>query len=352
MRWPLNRTSPIGIAVDGRWICAVQMARSGSQSTINAATSIRRTQAVPHIDLAEAGRLREVLDRQGFSGNEIVTAVPSSSLITGIFELPPKSSGIALGELADRELTAAHKYDDGTVTSAHWELPKPQRATKGTCVMTAGCVNEDAETILDSFEGAGFRVRGIDTEGWAIVRALGGLLDDPSQMVAILGLGWDGVRVIVAHGPVIVYERALGGCAFRQVHDAVRAGLDDDEEAADYLLFEVGMNEEEEGPSKRLLNLVQNAIRDNATGVARELEASLAYAAQEYGTTVDRLLLVGEGATIPGIADVLHAETQLPTMPIAPDRVGRAAATAALAASSPLLMTACGLAAYPGDLLR
>jgi len=70
---------------------------------VTAATSLAKTSAEPTLSAEEAEQLVRLLNAEGFRGNELVVGVPGPRLLTGILDLPPRSSGAPVEEIAKVE---------------------------------------------------------------------------------------------------------------------------------------------------------------------------------------------------------------------------------------------------------
>src|SRR5690606_26804280 len=128
--------SPIGIDVGARSIKAAQLGRAGRAWGVR--TLARLTRSTPGLPgAAEAVRLADSLGRLGFQGRRVVLAVPEDRLLTSVFELPPRSSGAPLEQMAIMELARSVRRDARSLEAACWEVPAPTRAGAGTHLMAA-----------------------------------------------------------------------------------------------------------------------------------------------------------------------------------------------------------------------
>jgi type IV pilus assembly protein PilM len=341
---------PIGIELGGRLIGAVQLRTSGRGNVVVAARSITRARPDVEIDGNEINRLADVLERQGFRGREVVLAVPSANLLTALLELPPRGSGAPLDRISRAELATAHKCDPGEIESAFWELPAPTRATEGTCVMAVGCRQSDAFRWLDLFEQAGLVVTALDTSSCAVVRACRPILADTEGLSAILDVGWSSATLTVVMSGTIVYERALKGATLSSLHGMLveEVGLDTD--VVDHVVSEIGLGSpaDKDDTHRELVAAARERIVGFVDSIVPEIRMSIGYAAQEYGHTgVERILMAGEAAAMPGIAGHLTREFGTTTKVIAPTELADCDGRTVTACSSPTLTTAFGLAMYP-----
>ncbi len=309
MKWIGSRSrTPIGVDVAGRALRAVQLTRSEATWRVAGAASVRRAHPdAEAIDAGEAARFRDVLRRQGFTGSEVVLAVPSAKLLTGVLELPPRTSGAPVEEIARAELARMHDRAPGSFEMSCWDLPAPARAKKGTPVMVAACGHGDADAYLDVFEQGGFRVVALDAEVCALARAFRPVLGGGTGIAAGLELGWGSVLLVLLYGGVVVYQRVLAESGVGRLHEALTEQLGLDGEVADYALEGVGLGRTQRSADWQVRADVQAKIAAHFSRIVDELRISLSYAVHQYpDAAVDRMLVVGEGAMIPGLADYLR----------------------------------------------
>ena len=283
MRLP-GRTSrtPIGLDIGGRRIKAAQFNRSGSSWRITAAACVPRTASRATIEPAEVRRLRDLLREKAFKGTSVVLAVPSDKLLTGIMELPPRDSGAPIEQLTRVEMGRMHNRDPSSFEVACWELPRPARAANRTFVMGAACAHDDADALLDAFEGEGFEVDGLGVQACALARACEPLLDGVSGIAGILDIGWTASRLVLIYQGAVVYERGLakGGLRVLAAPMAQQLGLDID--ATERILESNGLPSGSEGPAVDFAAMME------------EMRVPLSYVASQYpDAPLERLLLVG-----------------------------------------------------------
>jgi type IV pilus assembly protein PilM len=342
--------SPIGVNVSGRMINAVQLAQTRRGCSVTAATSIHRSPGAAEIDAEEIGRFAGVLDRQGFSGRQVVVALPSESVLTAVLELPPRDSGAPLDQIARVELASAHKCNPDTIESAFWELPQSMRSREGMSAMAVGCRHDDADALLDAFEDAGLTVIGLDVKSCAVARACGPALSRVQGLAALLNIEWSAASLVVLSDDVVVYERSLANAGLERLHESLVRELDLDLDVADYILGEIGVggDADDADAPKELLVAARDRITAYLEAMMPEIRMSLGYATQEYGhSTVDRIVLIGEAAAIPGLVDHLTRELGVETITLAPSQLADCQRVPATPSQSPVLTAAFGLAQYP-----
>jgi type IV pilus assembly protein PilM len=318
--------SPIGLDIGTSRIKAAQLRRAGNGWELHAFAAIPRPVEGAAFDATEAGRVNDVLFRQGFEGNRVVLAVPDGKLLTVNLELPPRNQEIPLDQIARAEFARSVKTESDPFEFAYWDLPAPARATKSTHVMGVGCRHLDSEPIVEALEMAGFEVAAIDVEAAAVTRACASMLTGPQEITALVDLGCSAVRMFVIHQGVVTYRRSLGGHGMRALRATVADQIDvkDDPEVLDYVLEEVSVSDDPPiaatpRDSKASHNLAieqaKRVIRAHFDAVLSEVKTSLSYAAHQYpDAPVKRLLLTGGGASLSGLSQylgsILNVETR------------------------------------------
>jgi Tfp pilus assembly PilM family ATPase len=343
---------PIGVEVGGRYLNAIQLGRVSGGFGVEAATSIRRSAGDASLTGEEVARLADVLERQDFRGQDVVLALPTTRMMSALLELPPANSGAPLDRLSRAELATTHECDPARLQSAYWELPAPARPREGTSVMAVGCFEDDACALVDVFQDAGLNVVAIDVAAWAISRACAPILSSEAHLAAALNLEWDSASLIVILDEIVVYERALADTGLSRLHGALVNDLDLDADVADYVLREIGLRadlEDQDIPTE-LARAARESVLGYVSLLAPEVRVSLGYAAQEYGKSgVDRLVMVGEGASVPGLADQLSNEFSLTARVVAPTQLADCPERLRATCSAPALTAAFGLSLYQGD---
>ena len=301
MSWIGTKLSAIGLDAGSKSIKAVQLKYVKGQPRIAASASIDRVSE--QLDVPEIQRVADILYRQGFNGTRLHLAVPPTKLLTSILELPPRVAGSPFEQLARMEFAKNQKIDPAGFEMACWDLPQAQRATKTTSVMAVGCRYSDAEAILKPFDAVGFDVLSLDSGSCAVARACAGVLGGQSGVSAILDLGWRSASLVLLHDNTIIYDRPLGDGGVEQLYKDLSQSLGMKFDVIDVLIGEharLGAG----GAAQENQTEVSRAIDSHFSVMLKDLELSFSYAANQYASTgVNRLLLVGGGAGIPGLAE-------------------------------------------------
>jgi Tfp pilus assembly PilM family ATPase len=356
--------SPIGLDIGARRVKAVQLeptkgdaAPTSSGWRVAAATSFDRATPGQPVTADEALRLADTLDRLGFTGTRVVLAAPSDKLISGMLELPKSGGQIPLDQIARVELARTNKVPPESFEMGCWELPVAAKAGKAVQVMAVGYPHADATQLLDLVENAGLDAVALDVRSCTLTRACAAIVAPPPGITALLDLGWGTSSLVLVYSNMVVYVRALTEMGVDHIYDMFAKRLKLETELSDYLLAEVGLREaanskhnSSETSTDRIAmpSEARSLLANYADGLVRELLVSFSYAARQYtDASVTRLLLMGAGASIPGLGEHLAKELSLETTSVCPRDLIECPPGLLEACSSPELTPALGLAQFP-----
>jgi len=337
MIWPVgNAYSAIGVSYDSRFVTAVQLARRGQLWRLAAAGCMPRVSASADMDGQEAALVRGMLMRQGFKGNDVV------------LDLPLRGSGAPVDDIAVGELARMHGYDPGAAETVCWDLPASSRAQDVTHALAVACRHADAEAILDAFQGAGLKVVALDSRLNAVIRACRAMVS-ASGISAILELGWDWAMLGLLYQGVIIYQRIMPEGGVRQLAEAMARRLNLEADSVDYIITDVGLGTKaQEGQAD--LDSFETAIsmiKSYVESTIAELNAPFSYALRQYaGSTVDRILVTGYGAAIPGVMDHIRSKLEFDLQMVTPADVVQCPTPLPGRSDHPLLTAAVGLAQF------
>ena len=367
--------TPIGVDVGARAVKAVQLKPlPDNRWAVAAAASIPRSLAedatlagpqsaavTPPLAESEVERLHDVLGRQGFRGSALVLAIPSSRLLSASLELPPRASNAPVDSIARGEFARAHKLplEEPNFEFAHWELPAAARGGKTSQAMAVGCTHADADALLRPFDADGLDVVALDVEAWALARACGPLAAPAGRVTALLDMGWNACRLVVVHHRTVCYTRLLTDAALRHLHRAVGQHLGLEPEITRHVLEDASLwnaagdggaadakPEGGAGESSPAAD-VRRIVWAHFDAMVAELRISFSYAAHQYpDAPLQRLLLSGGGAMIPGAAEYLEAALGVEARVARPADVAACPAGVAPASVAATSMTALGLALF------
>jgi Tfp pilus assembly PilM family ATPase len=349
MRRPRSGHGPIGIDLGPRSIAAVQLEGVRGRGRVRAAMLVERIEPESDPSPAELERLRGILDRQGFTGTDVVLALPRSAVSTASVEVPAAAAA-SRDSIARLELARAHRLDADRVEAAAWELPPLARSTGGAPVMIVGCPAEAADAWLDRFERAGLHVTALDVPMLAAARACAPLLEAGVGAAALLQVDWEAATILFVADGRIHSVRALPELgAGALMHDLANR-LQIDVAAVGRGVRQTGVLPPPDGDGRGWLLDVRSALMTHIDSLLREVLASCSYVAARHALPApQRLLLLGEGAAWPGLEDYIRATADLSVQIASLERMIDCPALRPDDRASAALTVALGLARHGAD---
>lgn len=311
-----SKRSAIGVDVGGRSIKALQLSEGADGWQVQATASFARTTFDAPLGRVELNRLADVLVRRSFHGNKIVLAAPPDKLVTGAMELPARISGAALNAAARTEFGRAFKCNLDAAEMTFWDLPAPARASKTTHVMAIACAHADSEELIDLCADSELDLVGIDVRSWAMARGCGPEAH-ADGVIILLELGWNNAVLVMLHGGIVVYERAIAEGGIKHLESTLASELRIAPQITQYVLRGPGIRTDAKGApaaaegaweiAPDLLEEVRGVIAAHFDKVSQELLASISYTTHQYpDAPVAKLLLLGGGAMIPGVPEYMR----------------------------------------------
>jgi Tfp pilus assembly PilM family ATPase len=307
MRMPFASGTPlIGVELSPRWLKAFQILKRGQPVC---ARVERRAPDVPFSG-DDASVLAGVLERAGFAGRRVVLVPPRDHVLMDVVELPPRSSGAPLGELARIELARTNRCDPHSFELGWWELPSTGRGGDQSHVFAAAMPFSRSTPILDACDEAGLEVHAIDAPPNALARSYGHTPPD-----AMLDIGWSGGMLCVMHSGLVVYERTIDEAGLRTVIGPLATRFGIPSEAVEQLMLASAGGEA--GQDHPLASELRGPTNEYLDRVATEVQRSLAYMAHRHPQwRLHTLGFTGDGACLSGLreklASVLGASVSAP----------------------------------------
>lgn len=354
----VGQFGPVGLDVGSRAIKAVQCSGGPGRWRVEAAVCIPRAEPGAALSEREMRRTLGVLERRGFRTEQFNVCAPAGSLVAATMELPPRTSGAPIHQIARGELSRAHKRDPDQLEVALWDIPTPARGGEGSHVYAVACPHDTLEALLAVFDGLDLRVGAIDVRSCAMARACEPAARGLKGMFGVLEIGWTGGMLALVHEGAVVYERVMEEAGVGPLHKRVCGALDADSELVDHVL---GTMELRSPPTQcrrsvETLGRAGKIVSAFIENVAKELQLSLAYIATRYpqvqgegGQAVSKLLVGGGAASMPGLVSRLGETLGVDCRVAAATDLAQVAPGHEHDASSPGLLAALGLAERGGE---
>jgi type IV pilus assembly protein PilM len=341
----------IGIDVGARSIKAVQLHRFGGHYRTAAISAVPRPAADQELEGDEMRELRRVLKRQGFQGRDVVLAAPDTALLRGVFDLPRQVSGAPVAQIARMELARMHQVAPDSFEMVCWEPPASGSPQSTMQAIAAGCPHATANAFLDQFEEHGFNVCALDIRSAAAARACAPLILAPPAITAILDVGWSATKLLLVCGGSIIYERLLMDQCLSKLIARLSERFDLAVNAVCQVLDTIGLSAAAtmQELDEQSLAVIHKIARAHFDVVLEELRAPFGYANHQYpGGGIARMLLIGGGASIAGLAPYLQEGLHIEVATATASDVLESAPHLLAKANHPAAIVALGLAKFTG----
>lgn len=280
--------------------------------------------------------------RLGTRSKHVAMAVPTGAVITKKIIVP---ASLRESELEVQVESEANQYIPFALEEVNLDFqvvgPSPTSPDEQE-VMIAATRKEKVEDRVAVAESAGLKAIVMDIEAFAQQSALGLVVKQlpnagKDMNVAIVDVGANVMNVSVMRNDQSIYtrEQAFGGNQLTQD-----------------IVARYGMSAEEAENAKRSGGLPDDfeteVLRPFMENLSMEVQRALQFffTSTQYHS-VEQILLAGGSAVIPGMDEVVHTRTQVPTMvanPFASMQASPRIQLKKLMVDAPSLIVACGLA--------
>jgi type IV pilus assembly protein PilM len=280
--------------------------------------------------------------RLGTRSKHVAMAVPTGAVITKKIIVP---ASLRENELEVQVESEANQYIPFALEEVNLDFqvvgPSPTSPDEQE-VMIAATRKEKVEDRVAVAESAGLKASVMDIESFAQQAALGLVVKQlpnagKDTNIAIVDIGANVMNVSVMRNDQSIYtrEQAFGGNQLTQD-----------------IVARYGMSAEEAENAKRSGGLPDDfeteVLRPFMENLSMEVQRALQFffTSTQYHS-VEQILLAGGSAVIPGMDEVVHTRTQVPTMvanPFASMQASPRIQLKKLMVDAPSLIVACGLA--------
>jgi type IV pilus assembly protein PilM len=269
-------------------------------------------------------------------------AVPSGAVITKKIVV---SSALREEDLEVQVQTEANQYIPFALEEVNLDfqvIGSPPGKPEDQEVLIAATRKEKVEDRVAVADSAGLKAIVMDVESYAQMAALGLVVKQlpnhgRDQNIAVVDVGANVMNVTVLRNEQSVYtrEQAFGG-----------------NQLTTDIVSRYGMSPEEAENAKRSGGLPDDfeaeVLRPFMENLSMEVQRALQFffTSTQYHS-IDHILLAGGSAVIPGLDEVVHTRTQVPTSVANPFSLMQASPKIQLKrlmADAPSLIVACGLA--------
>ncbi len=255
------------------------------------------TQSDSKIDVSSLADIIKELTRSArVSTRNVVASLPGSAVFTAVIKIPSMSAselGKAIKWQAEQNIPLS--LDE---VKLDWQvLKKPTQETNEMTVMLVAAPIGKVSRLISVLEAANLNVSAVETSSVAFTRAL---INPPYIPTLILNIGSEYSELAISEEGAVFHTRSLtsGGGTFTR---AISQNLGLDMAQAEQFKFKFGMNE------GKLEGQVYRSIKPILDGIIDEVLRSLKFYQDQFGTTVEKMILTGGSAYLPDLTVYLSA---------------------------------------------
>ncbi len=341
-----KNTPLVGVDISSSAVKLLQLSRSGDRYRVEyygveplpANAVVEKT--IKEVDRVSSS-IAKAVKRSGVKTRNAATAVSGSAVITKFINMP---ADLTEEELEHQLSMDANQYIPYPIeeVSLDFNVLGPAEQPEMVNVLLACSRSENVDVCVEALEGAGLTPRVVDVEAYAVENAYSTFLKDQlnidnNEVVALFDIGATTTSLHALHQGRSIYtrEQSFGG-----------------KQLTEEIMRRYGLSYEEAGLAKRQGGLPESyeteVLQAFNNALIQQISRSLQFffSATDF-SNVDRILLAGGSASIPGIDSLVEEQIGVPVQVVDPlANIGLASRINkdVIKADSPALLTALGLA--------
>lgn len=342
-----SRSTPlVGIDISSTAVKLLQLSLTGGRYRVeHYAVETLPPNAVVEKNIVEVEAvgeaIRRAVQRSGTKAKFAVVAVAGSAVITKVIQMP---SDLSEDDLEDQVELEANQYIPYPLEEVNMDfeiLGPVKEAPEVMNVRLVASRSDNVDMRVAALELAGLTAKIVDVEAFAMENAMKLVTEQiesgRDRIVAVVDVGATMTTLIVLRSGSTIYtrEQVFGG-----------------KQLTDEIMRRYGLSYEEAGQAKRQGGLPESyeieVLEPFKEAIVQQVSRSLQffYGNSEF-SRVDRIVLAGGCASIPGVTEMIEDQLGVPTTiasPLANMSLAPKVQSQTLGADAPSLMIACGLA--------
>ena len=311
----------VGIDIGSSSLKIVEMGNDKGRPKLITYGYIERPNQLLKAETAEAKHkvvetIKQVLAKAKVSTNRVVAALPSYTVFSSIITLP---------EMKDKELDAAVRWEakkfvpmplekmildhqvldddhDAITASQPASTPGSDQAQVNTApkkykkILLTAAPSELVSRYVEIFQMAGLQLESLETESFALERALIG--HDPTPVLLVdIGATTTNIAVVVSSVPVITRSIDLGG---QTITKTIASSLNVDAERAEQFKRDFGLI-----PSGASGNQIPKRIEFMVSSVINEIRYVMNLYQNQSPQSIEKIILAGGSSWLPNLPQYL-----------------------------------------------
>jgi len=290
----------IGIDVGSSAIRLVQLKKIGDKYSLMAFGSAQLppniSQSDSKLDMQKVAQvIQQLLKSSKVSTKNVVTALPGSAVFSTVIKMPPMNQA---------ELTQAVKYqaeqniplkvEDVRID---WQIVRKNNETGESAVMVVAAPKMKVNRTMELFTMAELDVVYLETTPIATARALANPAD---PLFMVVDMGGSKTELSIVENGIVSHVRTMPSAGYAMTR-SVAQNLGLDAAQAEQFKLKFGLSQD------KLEGQVLKSMRPILGTITDEIQRSIKFYQEQYGSNVSRIVLTGGSSRMPELASYLKS---------------------------------------------
>ncbi len=295
-----GETDFIGVDIGSTAVRLVQLRKTMGKYNLVAFGSAQLPPSISQSDSkldmqALAQVIKKLVKTSKISTKNVVASLSGSSIFTTVVKLPPmEKSEIAKAIKYQAEQNIPLKAEDAQYD---WQVVRENPTTKEVAVMIVAAPKVKTDRTIELFEMADMDVIYLETNGIAVARSL---ISGSEPLVMVVDMGATTTELTIVENGVVSHVRTVNSAGYALTRViAQNLGLDNTQ--SEQFKRKFGLSQDKlEGQVFRTMQPILSTITE-------EIERSVKFYAEQYGSSVTKIILTGGTARMPELGNYIKA---------------------------------------------
>ncbi len=288
----------IGVDIGSTSVRLVQLRKSMGKYALVAFGSAQLppniAQSDSKLDMqALAQVVKKLVKTSRISTKSVVAALSGSSIFTTVVKLPPmEKNEIVKAIKYQAEQNIPLKAED---VQYDWQIVRENPTTRETAIMIVAAPKVKTNRTIELFELADMDVAYLETSAIAVARSL---VAPSEPLVMVVDLGATSTELTIVENGIVSHVRSVPAAGYALTR-VIAQNLGLDSAQSEQFKRKFGLSQD------KLEGQVFRTMQPILTTVTDEIQRSVKYYQEQYGSSVTKIILTGGTARMPELASFL-----------------------------------------------
>lgn len=290
-----------GLDIGSSAIRLVQLKQSGTKHSLvsygQTSIPIGLSQSDSAMDIKQVSQMiKKLVHDSKVSTRGVVSALPGSAAYTVVVKMPQMTNQeIEKAVKWQAEQNIPLKLEEVRIS---WQLISSSTGkNKEMAVMIIAAPNTKIERMMRTLEGADLKVKSLETVPVALSRSLG---VTGGAKTMIIDIGATNTEIAIMKDEILYHSRTLPVASFAFTR-AMSQNLGLDINQAEQFKRKFGLSQD------KLEGEIFKTLQPLLTGIVEEVKRSVKFYQEQFGESVDKIILSGGGARLPELPSYISS---------------------------------------------